>query len=166
MTTPASDLNPTIQHLMNQYPSEERHHTKDKRVYWSTSNPSITIVGFKGSSTAIFLPAKDSITIHGCLAAPYITMIAKNAINFGMNKDGTIQSSPARLCNEEGMLAITTQHFSVGNIELIEPPSIANLACKRLTLSKTKTADEDPASFEIVKSWVMYDDTEVVTVRV
>ena len=40
---------------------------------------------------------------------------------------------------------------------------IIRLFKKHLTLSKT--TDEDPDYFEVVKSWVMRDDTEIEVLR-
>lgn len=123
---------------------------------------SISNNGFIGSKTAVFLSSQDSITHEtpACVAAPHVTMVAKNAISLGMagQKDLPV---PVRLYTPE-QLCITTNHLSVGNIMILIEPKHGFISCQKLTLSKS--TEEDPEYVEIVKSWVMNDNVEIETV--
>jgi hypothetical protein len=116
-----------------------------------------------GSANVVFLSSKDSI-IHeapACVAAPLVTMVAKNVISLGIAGQGD-QPIPVRLYAPQ-QLSITTKHLSVGDVMVLVEPQQGFISCKRLTLSKSTA--EDPAHFEVVKSWVMNDDVEIETVR-
>ncbi len=118
--------------------------------------------GFIGSSTVVFLTSHDSI-VHeapACIAAPLVNMVAKKAISMGVDGQGS-QPVPVRLfaTNE---LTITTRHLSLGDVMLLTEPNTALLSCSKLTLFKF--TDEEPAYFEIVRSWSINDDMEVEVV--
>lgn len=118
--------------------------------------------GFMGSLNVVFLSTNDSI-VHespACIAAPLVNMVAKNAISMGIAGQGS-QPVPVRLfvTNE---LTITTKHLSIGDVMLLTKPKNALLSCSKLTLSKS--TDEEPDHFEVVKSWSINDDMEVEVV--
>ena len=46
---------------------------------------------------------------------------------------------------------------------LEERPKMGSLQCEKLTLAKSQ--EEDPDYFEIMKSWVQYDTTEVEIIQ-
>lgn len=118
---------------------------------------------FMGSANIVFLSSKDSI-IHeapACVAAPLVTMVAKNAISVGIAGQGD-QPVPVRLYTPQ-QLSITTKHLSVGDVMMLVEPQHGFISCKKLTLSKS--IEEDPPHFEVVKSWVMNDDVEIDTIR-
>lgn len=124
---------------------------------------SISNNGFMGSANVVFLSSKDAI-IHeapACVAAPLVTMVAKNVISLGIAGQGD-QPVPVRLYAPQ-QLSITTKHLSVGDVMMLVEPQHGFISCKKLTLSKS--TEEDPAHFEVVKSWVMNDDVEIETVR-
>lgn len=115
--------------------------------------------GFMGSANVVSLTSLDSI-VHeapGCIAAPLVNMIAKNAISLGMAGKGD-QPVPVRLYAPR-QLSITTKHLSVGDLMILVEPEHGFVACKKLTLSKS--TEEDPDYFEIVKSWAINDDMDV-----
>lgn len=115
--------------------------------------------GLMGSLNVVSLSSLDAI-IHeapGCIAAPLVNMIAKNAISLGMTGQGD-QPVPVRLYAPT-QLSITTKHLSVGELMILVEPKYGLVACKKLTLSKS--TEEDPYYFEIVKSWAINDDMEV-----
>ncbi len=119
--------------------------------------------GFMGSANVVFLTSKDVI-IHeapGCIAAPLVNMVAKNAISLGMAGQGS-EPVPVRLYAPE-RLTMTTTHLSIGDLNILEAPRFGFVFCKKLTLSKS--TEEEPEYFEIVKSWAINDDmeTEVIT---
>lgn len=118
--------------------------------------------GFIGSSNVVFLSSKNKI-VHeapACIAAPLVNMVAKEVVCMGMQGQGE-QPVPVRIY-APGQLSITAKHVSVGDIMMIVEPQFGFITCKKLTLSKS--TEEDPAHFEIVKSWVLGDDTEIETV--
>ncbi len=124
---------------------------------------SISNSGFIGSANVVFLSSNNFI-IHeapACVAAPLVTMVAKNAISLGIAGQGD-QPAPFRLYAPD-QLSITTKHLSVGDVMMLVKPENGFISCKKLTLSKS--TEEDPAHFEVVKSWVMNDDVEIETVR-
>ena len=128
-------------------------------TFTAHAGKSISNTGFFGSGGAVFLSSKDSI-IHeapACVAAPLVTMVAKNAISLGIKGQGDLPI-PVRLYAPQ-QLSITTKHLSVGDVMLLGEPEHGFISCKKLTLSKS--TEEDPAHFEVVKSWVMNDDVEI-----
>ena len=123
---------------------------------------SINNTGFMGSSTVVFLTSMDSI-VHeapACIAAPLVNMVAKNTINLGMTGQGS-QPVPVRLFAPQG-LTITAKHLSIGDVSVLTEPKNALLSCSKLTLSKS--TEEEPAYFEVVRSWAINDDMEVEVV--
>ena len=123
---------------------------------------SIIYNGFIGSHYVVFLTSMDSI-IHeapACIAARLVNMVAKESISLGIAGQGS-QPVPVRLYAPE-QVTITTKHLSIGDITLLTEPEHGFISCKRLTLSKAQ--EEDPDYFEIVKSWVIDDETEVETI--
>jgi hypothetical protein len=127
---------------------------------------SIVNNGFMGSEAVVFLSANDSITMEapGCVAAPLVTMVAKNAISLGMSGQGS-QPVPVRLY-AGNQLSITTDHLSIGDIALVTTPEHGMVFCRKLTLSTSQ--EHDPAYFEIVQSWLMSTnnrDVEIERVR-
>lgn len=118
--------------------------------------------GFMGSSNVVILCSENSI-VHeapACIAAPIVNMVAKNIISIGMAGQGR-NPVPARLYAPE-MLTITTQHLSIGELMLLTEPKNALLSCKKLTLSKSK--EEEPDYFEVVRSWAINDDMKIEVV--
>ncbi|MBN9377476.1 MAG: hypothetical protein BGO14_10305 [Chlamydiales bacterium 38-26] len=129
------------------------------QTFVTHATQSIINRGFMGSANVAFLTSLDAI-VHeapGCIAAPLVNMIAKNSISLGMagKRD---QPVPVRLYAPT-KLSITTKHLSVGDLMILVEPEHGFVACKKLTLSKS--TEEDPDYFEIVKSWVINDDMDV-----
>lgn len=119
--------------------------------------------GFMGSSNIVFLSSKNSI-IHeapACIAAPLVTMVAKNVLSLGIAGQGN-QPVPVRLYVPD-QLSLTTKHLSIGDISMLVEPQHGFISCKKMTLSKS--TEEDPTHFEVVKSWVINDDVEIETIR-
>lgn len=58
-------------------------------------------------------------------------------------------------------LALTTAHVVVGDMEIVSAPMRGYIGCRKLTF--VKSTEEDPPHFEIVRSWVMDDATEIET---
>ena len=120
--------------------------------------------GFLGSSTVVFLTSSDSI-VHespACIAAPLVNLVAMNAITMGMAGQG-LQPVPVRLFAPIS-LTITTKHLFIGDIAILTEPKDALIFCSKLILSKS--SEEAPAYFEVVRSWAINDDMEVEVVSI
>lgn len=118
--------------------------------------------GFMGSNGILALSSQKFIAheASACIAAPIINMVAINKISLGMTEQGAENFFPVRLYASQ-QLSITTQHLSIGrNFKMICEPGYGFISCKELTLSKF--TEEEPPYFEIVTSWLMNDDTEVI----
>jgi hypothetical protein len=124
---------------------------------------SIVNSGFMGSETVVSLGSNDSIKSEApaCIAAPLVTMVAKNAIDLGVLGQRELRV-PVRLYSPE-QLIITTNHFSIGDLSFLVEPKKAYISCKKLTL--IKSTDEEPSVFEKVKSFLMSDDCEIEVMR-
>jgi hypothetical protein len=123
------------------------------------ANGSIINNGFMGSGNITILTSLKAITIEapGCIAAPVVMMVAKNIICLGRSGQGS-QSVPVRLYAPR-QLSITAKHLSIGDVRILVEPEHAFISCKKLTLSKS--TEEEPAHFEIVKSWAINDAMEI-----
>jgi hypothetical protein len=134
-----------------------------EHVLTAHADKSIINGGFMGAGNVVFLSSLDLITHEapGCIAAPLVNMVAKNVIGLGMVGQGS-QPIPVRLYAPE-LLSMTAKHLAIGEIRLLAEPKHGLVSCKKLTLSKS--TEEDPDHFEIVKSWVISDDVEVETAR-
>lgn len=122
----------------------------------------IEIRGFFGSLNVVYLTNDHSITYESpaCIAAPFVTMVAKDAISIGMKGNGD-HNVPVRVYAPK-VLSITTKHLSIGNLMLGKTEN-GFISCKKLTLAKS--TDTDPPHFETVKSWLINDDVEIETIR-
>jgi hypothetical protein len=88
-------------------------------------------------------------------------MVAVNAINLGVAGQGDAPV-PLRLYAPEKLL-INTKILTVRDIALLGQPKNGFITCKKLTL--VQSGEEEPAHFEIIKSWVINEDAEIETVR-
>lgn len=115
--------------------------------------------GFMGSENIVFLTSRDSITHEapGCIAADLVNMVAKNVISLGMAGRGT-QPVPFRIYSPK-TITMTAKHLSVGDIMFLVVPDHGSISCNKLTLSKS--TEEEPDSFELIKSWAINDEMEV-----
>lgn len=115
--------------------------------------------GFFGSAKIVYLDATDSITHQapGCIAAPKIVMKARKLLQIGVHQE----NDSVRIYAPK-TLSIETSHLSVGKVRFIGEPEEAIISCSKLTLSKY--TEEEPAYFEIVKSWIN-DEAEIKTIR-
>jgi hypothetical protein len=94
------------------------------------------------------------------LAAPIVLLLAQKKINIGI-KGQHFLPHPVRFYAPEQFI-ISAPGLSVGNVQMLSEPKEACISCKNLDL--TKEQEEDPYYFEIVKSWLV-DDTTEVTIR-
>lgn len=119
--------------------------------------------GFVGSANTVFMTAKDSIFLDmpGCIAAPFVNIVAKKVINLGM-KLREDESMPVRLYAPK-QLSITAKELKIGNIQIMVEPGVAFVTCKKLTL--LQSTDEEPDYFEQIKGWVINDDVEIETIQ-
>lgn len=155
-----------VAHMKKQYIDGSLYNSE--RLTAKVKTP-IVLNGFIGSDNALCLISDMMITAEAtaCIAAPLVTMKAKEAISLGMAGKGK-HPLPVRLFAPE-VLTIITKHLSIGEIILgherikIDPPIDGSVSCKKITLSKS--TEEDPDYFEIVKSWVVDDDTEIETIK-
>lgn len=117
--------------------------------------------GFLGSSHVVFLSSRSSM-VHdapACIAAPLVHMVATKSISLGINSK-TLADKVVIYAPEQ--FSITTNHLSIGNIQLLVSPKHAFLSCSKLTLEKFE--GEDPDYFSVVKSWLINEDVEVVKI--
>ncbi len=120
---------------------------------------SIECTGFMGAGKGFILRSETSYSLEApaFIAANILTILARNALNLGLKGRGDhlqpIQIYAPQLFN------ISAPHISIGDVHFLEQPLKGVLACEKLTLSKT--TEEDPEHFEVVKSWLKNDTTEV-----
>lgn len=119
---------------------------------------------FFGSFGSVHLNTKESITFESpaCVAAPLVTMTATKAINLGV--EGRKNQPVAVRLFAPVHLAISAMEVSIGDLQLLQVPDSVHLNCKKLTL--TYSAPEEPVHFEIVKSWLINDDTKIETLHI
>jgi len=148
-----------VDKLMKEYSGGVMHGKNSLNVF---AGKSIVNKGFMGSANVVFLTSLDSISHEApaCIAAPLVNIVAKNVLSLGMAGQGS-QPVPVRLYAPE-QLTITVKHLSIGDLMLLVEPKHGIVSCKKLTLTKTKK--EEPEYFEVIKSWVINDDTEIETV--
>lgn len=118
---------------------------------------------FMGSENLVFITCQDAI-VHeapACIAAPRVVMAAKNAIKLGMEGQGA-HPFPVRLHVPQKLL-LTAKQLCVGDLSLVVEPKRGFVSCQKLLLSKS--TEEEPPHFEIVKSWVVNDDVEIAIMR-
>ncbi len=153
----AAATNP-INQMMNQYLESDRLFDESQLSMFSGS--SIGHNGFMGSLNVVFLTSQQSINFQApaCIAAQLINMVAKEAIKLGSEGQG-FQQNPVWVYAPV-QLTITTKHLSIGDLKFIESPNYGYVSCQKLTLKKFQ--EEEPESFEIVRSWLMNDDVEIV----
>ncbi|NGX45256.1 MAG: hypothetical protein K940chlam2_00401 [Chlamydiae bacterium] len=115
--------------------------------------------GFMGSYNVVFLTSRDSIEHEapGCIAAPLVNMFAKDKLSLGVAGQGS-QPVPVRIF-APAQLTLTSQHLSVGDIKFLEEPKSGFLSCKKLTL--IKPTEDEPVYFDLIKSWVIDDETQI-----
>ncbi len=157
MTTSMPAAIPIVK-LMEQYESGVTFGTNSLNIHVGES---ISNNGFFGSFERMFLYSKKEI-IHnapGCAAAPEIIMIANKIIGLGQDFSQA-HIPPVRLFAPDKLI-LTTQHLRVGDLLILTEPTITSIACKKLTLIQHR--DEAPESHEMIRSWLMYDDTAVET---
>ncbi len=119
--------------------------------------------GFFGSRNIIFLHSATMRHVApACIAAPLVNLVAKNIIEIGAEK--TDSSVPVRIF-APNQITISTSHLSIGKLLLVTEPQHGAIFCKKLTLTQ-HTEEQDTSCFEVVKSWVAHDDTEVEIVKV
>lgn len=124
---------------------------------------SMYVSSFLGSTTSLDVKATKCIKVgaDGCIAAPRINLYARANIFWSVNP---LDPSPAvRLYAPEG-LSITSNVICLGNFTILYEPENASILCNRLTL--IQPVREEPEVFEIVKSWVEDDNTEVEKIKV
>ena len=133
-------------------------------VFSAHGDPYLKNDGFIGSDHAIFLSSDNEITHKSpaCIAAPLVTMVARNVINLGTSGPNT-HTFPVRLYVPD-QISITTKHLSIGDIEILKKPQHGFISCKTLTLFQS--TEDAPPHFEIVLSWVSRDDTNVEVTHV
>lgn len=123
------------------------------------------INGFIGSYNLVDLSCREKIAISieapACIAAPFVYMRSQEGIKLGMRGIGK-EPVPVRLFVTEKLI-ISTKHLSVGKIMFLAVPEEGEIYCKKLALSKS--TDSDVKNFEIIKSWIKSDDTEIETVQ-
>ncbi len=113
---------------------------------------------FVGSAERVLLKGLESLTLSSpaCIAAPKVYMSAKKWIHIGMDQDSSL--FPVRLYVPEA-LRISTKRLSIGDVKMLAMPKTTEILCEKLILRKHQ--EEDPDYFEIVKSWLVDEDTEV-----
>jgi hypothetical protein len=109
----------------------------------------ITINFFVGDTLSFEAPA--------CVAAPHVSMVAQQAINFGMTGRSSL-CPPVRLY-APNVLSITTRHLSIGDVLLLVEPKSGFISCKKLTLPIPQ--EEYPDYCEIIMSCCINDDMEI-----
>lgn len=107
--------------------------------------------GFKGSYNTIVFTSKDTMTFEapGCLAAPMITMVARNAINLGTSMQRN-ELFPLRIYAPL-YLSIIADHITLGDLDLETIPKLAIIYCRKLSFLCVE-AQEIPV-YEKVKNW-------------
>ena len=116
---------------------------------------------FLDSAYAVFLSSQSSIEHEApaCIAAPLVNMILKNSVSLGASSQ---DSRDKAMLYVPEQLSITTKHLMVGNLLLLVEPKIGFISCKKLTL--IKLPGKDPDYFDLIKSWLIYDDVKIETV--
>lgn len=144
------------QHLQSTYVKLE-----ENRGVRFVSEENIENRDFLGSCDSLYLISQHSIVIQapGCIAAPLVTMVAKNAIRFGTENSNNLLPPVKFYVSDQ--LGITTRTLTIGDIQLIEEPADAFISCRRLKF--LQYAEEEPWHVEVVKSWVISNDTEIQT---
>lgn len=119
--------------------------------------------GFLGSHNVVFLTCQDSIVQEapGCIAAPLVNMVALNRLSLGAEGQGS-QPVPLRIFTPR-QFTLTSKELSVGDVSFLTEPIHGFISCKKLTL--IQRTDEEPSSFELIKSWLMDDATEIERIR-
>ena len=117
---------------------------------------------FLGSFNALSIFSQKSIHLlaggdsSACLAATTITLIAKDAISIGT---GGVSSIDLVKIYSPFCLSITAKHVSICHVDFVEKAVTGSISCDKLTLSKV--INEEPPYYEIVKSMILLDKTEV-----
>lgn len=117
------------------------------------SKATLTNYGFIGALSAVFLSSQTKMTHDSpaCLAAPLITLVAKEAIDLGVKGK---KDSPIPVClYAPEQISISTPHLSVGEIQLVAMPKFGYISCEKITFFKS--GEKDPEYFDIIKSWVI-----------
>ncbi len=147
------------------YPVAERVYGKQLCSYqWDNS---VETDSFWGSASIVNISSLDSITLEApaCVAAPLVSVVAKNAINLGMKRQGA-EIAPVHFYAPK-QLTLSTRHLSVGDISIMIDPKRVFIMCKKLTLLKpkgeeSKSSEKSTDLHEMLKSWAG-DDVEVET---
>ncbi len=161
----ALSSNDQILKLQAEYPKTEHFYENGLSV----ASPShINIDSFFGSSSVLFLRANTDIHCEApvCIAAPLVTLVAKKAIHLGEKGRGT-HAQPGRLFASK-QFCLVSPHIILGDFIFLGLPKAASIACKKLTLIRSKEETKSQAkeeAFEVVKSWVMDDATEIEVVK-
>lgn len=137
---------------------EGRSHYFRERKTIKTKEP-LVIDDFYGSGNTLNFLSKVIIADGpALLAAPQVTLAAKRSISLGIVSS---IESPLRLFVPE-MLTIATKHLLIGeNVKILNnPPKNGVVFCKKLLFLKGES-EQDSEHFEIVKSWIQSDETEV-----
>lgn len=156
MTPGIPDYKETIFKLMEDYKDSNRIYGGILSV---RAGESIKNAAFLGSKSVVSLTADNSIihTTPAFIAAPLVTMIAKNAVIFF----ALDEQIPVRFY-VPSKISITTKHLVVGNVKLLVEPNSGYVTCEKLTLVKSDRENPDQ---EIIESWITNDYCEIETVR-
>ena len=87
----------------------------------------------------------------GCLAAPEIHLTAKHSISLGTQSPSLLRIfAPTNF-------VVTTHHLLVGRIDILAPPELGLISCKKLTLLR----NEINSSYELLQSMLLNDDVDL-----
>ena len=119
----------------------------------------IECTGFMGAGNSLMLRSVTSYSIESpaFIAANIMTLMAKNALNLGLEGRGD-HPQPVQIYAPQ-LFNLSAEHISIGDVRFLEQPSHGVLACKKLTL--LRTTEEEPEHFEVVQSWLKNDNTQV-----
>jgi hypothetical protein len=132
-----------------------------EQEYEADSFDWLEIRTFLGSKKSLCIKAREYIQIEnpGCIAAPSINFIANEILNWGVSSIES-KSTATRLYAIQDF-NLKANRISVGDFTILHEPENGSIECKNLTLLHTES--EEPLSFEIIKSWVKNDNTEIIT---
>lgn len=120
---------------------------------------SIECRGFMGAGKSFILRSVTSYSIESpaFIAASVMTIMVRNALNLGL--EGREEHPQPVQIYAPQLFNLSARHISIGDVRFLEQPSHGVLACERLTL--LKTTEEVPEHFEVVRSWLKHDNTQV-----
>lgn len=146
----------TIDQLKAQYPGGVTYGPKSLNY---NRQSLLRNTGFFGSANIVWLTSDSAIEFEapGCVAAPFVNMLAKKSVSLGMKGQGA-RPFPVRLYAPKS-LSITTNNLRIGDLQILEEPKNASVFCRKLTLSRL--TDENRDCIALVQSWIVPDDVEL-----